>query len=72
MKKTDYITPLLSRQTFEKARDIVIQSLFDKEPKESIVLIRNDKILFYGKGDEFEAEIPDEIMDDIFRVTAIL
>lgn len=64
-EKIDFITPSISKQTFEKARNIVMQSLFDDEPKESIVLIKNNEILFFATGDEFGVDMPDEIMDDI-------
>ena len=64
-EKSNFISPSLSKQVYENAKDIVMQSLFDKNPKESIVLIREGEILFHSTGSEFEAEIPDEVMDDI-------
>ncbi len=66
-EKRNFITPHLSKKTFEEARTLVIKSLFDKEPKESIALIKNDEILFHSIGNEFETEIPDKIMDEVLN-----
>ncbi len=65
LKKNNFISSQLPKRVYENARDVVMQSLFDKNPKESIVLIREGEILFHSIGNEFEAEIPDEVMDEI-------
>ncbi len=64
-EKNNFISSQLPKRVYENARDVVMQSLFDKNPKESIVLIREGEILFHSIGNEFEAEISDEVMDDI-------
>ena len=49
-EKTDS-SVIFTDKTFQKAKDIVIQSILDENPKESMVFIMNDKLVYQAIGE---------------------
>ncbi len=51
---------IFSRATFEKAKDMVIKTILGSNPKESCVLINDDKIIYQAVGAAHEVGFGDE------------
>ena len=51
-------TGIFSSSTFEKAKEIVMRSILLDNPKESLVLVMNDKIIYQKLGEKHSVHIP--------------
>ena len=58
-----------SKATFEKAKDIVMETITGAKPKESLVYIMDDKIIHHELGDMSSVKITDN-GSDTFRLSA--
>ena len=53
---------IFSRATFEKAKDMVIKTILGSNPKESLVLINDDKIIYHTVGATHEVGFGDKTL----------
>ncbi len=57
---------IFSKETFEKAKNIVAKTVRGNDPKESVAIIMNNKIIYQGLGGETSVNVPKEIQKFLY------
>lgn len=66
---------IFSQATFKKAKDMVVETILGNEPKESLVFVKDDKIMHHVIGETHKIEVDDvsrALLDDANNKIAVI